>query len=648
MEAKRDVIFIDCTSDDEESAGEINNKRLRTERKVSENCDPNYLDQIFLNNGRSKTSPGLPQGRETPFRASGVTSISSTVESAEFVVQLSLDDQEEDYPDENVGDNVATSAFGSQCTHGGEETNGDNTNAVSAIYNSRGNVPSEAGKVRTGLATLVSGTPEHNVPLLTRLTTKLQKSGIRVATQLQNYAGEYSKTKGTIRAHFDIVDGSEGCHNVFGAPVIAKRAKSANASVNLGTNEGHGHRENNLGDSTKSSQTSMTKRVKQQPAVVQKPAFEAVSENDFTCLEKLLIAVICGNSEDWVALSESKHIIAQAVIAVCYADQNVLSVKNSPALAARHGEKCLKRLQYHAKNGCKYCSYLLGEFYFFGITVEPNALTAVKLFRFSAKKRVVSALFKLGICHDFGIGLSKDSTKSAFFYGLAAAQGHPCAQNYLACTLEGSSDPAAIVEKVTLYRKAAEAGYPAALSNLGKHFLNSINPDYREAEKLLHLAAEDGHAAAKFELGRMHMLNIAEVSNKAKGKKLILRAAEQGNSEAQYFLGADPALCKDDTEAVSWLRQSACSGHPKALYALSSCYKQGKNVVQCTDEYLRLLSMAATNGHSVAQCELGQCYLYGTGTAVNQGQAVRWLREAAVRSCTTSLQILTQMGVSVF
>ena len=68
---------------------------------------------------------------------------------------------------------------------------------------------------------------------------------------------------------------------------------------------------------------------------------------------------------------------------------------------------------------------------------------------------------------------------------------------------QGKVVPEAHAESATWFRKAAEQGHAAAQYNLGAMCANGqgVSKDYIEAVKWLRKAAEQGHAEAQFRLG---------------------------------------------------------------------------------------------------------------------------------------------------
>ena len=85
----------------------------------------------------------------------------------------------------------------------------------------------------------------------------------------------------------------------------------------------------------------------------------------------------------------------------------------------------------------------------------------------------------------------------------------------------------------------------------------------------------------------------------SKAIECLSKAAEQGNAEAQCFLG--------------------------------DCYYNGHCVEQNYSKAVEYLSKAAEQGHAVAQLHLGVCYYNGHGVEQNSEKAMDLFRESGAR-----------------
>lgn len=163
--------------------------------------------------------------------------------------------------------------------------------------------------------------------------------------------------------------------------------------------------------------------------------------------------------------------------------------------------------------------------------------------------------------------------------------------------------------------------------------------DYEGAFVVLQEQAEQGHALAQLELGKVYARHGAELQDPPidydHAIRWFRRAADQGLSEAQYWLGLmyDPTspepVIPDADEALKWYSLAASRGFPDAQYQLGSYYDQWK----APGDDLLLAAMwyaqAAEQGHGGAQYQLGLMYEKGHGIPQDLLEAERLFRLAA-------------------
>ncbi len=214
----------------------------------------------------------------------------------------------------------------------------------------------------------------------------------------------------------------------------------------------------------------------------------------------------------------------------------------------------------------------------------------------------------------------------------------------------GAQQPVPEIEEVM---EQAEQGSAAAQFNLGVLYYNGqgVPQDYAEAVKWFRMSAENGHADAQFILGwlcdedrgqsQQHILNtmhnargLARVvqQDDAEALKWYHMAAKQGHALAQHGLGAmyydeGRGVPQDYTEAAKWYRKSAEQGYANAQVILALLYKNGQGVSQDHAEALKWFRMAGEQGNVLAQDRLGWMY-YGS-VAHDYEEAADWYRMAA-------------------
>ena len=87
------------------------------------------------------------------------------------------------------------------------------------------------------------------------------------------------------------------------------------------------------------------------------------------------------------------------------------------------------------------------------------------------------------------------------------------------------------------------------------------------------------------------------------------KAAEQGNTEAQLYLGScyfyGDGVAQDKAEAVKWWRRAAEQGNVLGQDEIAWCYFTGKGVEKDMTEAVKWWHKAAEQGFAAAQNFLG-------------------------------------------
>ena len=139
-------------------------------------------------------------------------------------------------------------------------------------------------------------------------------------------------------------------------------------------------------------------------------------------------------------------------------------------------------------------------------------------------------------------------------------------------------------------------------------------------------AAEEGDMDLQYKMGYLYQFGIAFQKDVAEAVNWYLRAAEQGQEDAQFML--DEALeelkaeeicdmdlqCrigdlyqrgvtlrKDAGEAAIWYRKAAAQGHAEAQFKLGAGYENGEGVEQDLNEAAIWYRKAAEQGHAEAK-----------------------------------------------
>lgn len=117
--------------------------------------------------------------------------------------------------------------------------------------------------------------------------------------------------------------------------------------------------------------------------------------------------------------------------------------------------------------------------------------------------------------------------------------------------------------------------------------------DYAAALKEFTPAAQQGNAEAQYYLGKMYLIGQGVRTDRQRAIKLFKASANQGNADAQFFLGTIYLLPhKDIPQGLMWMRLSAEQGNQDAQLLLGQTYLQGLKELRrdpvLADKWLRL------------------------------------------------------------
>jgi TPR repeat protein len=141
------------------------------------------------------------------------------------------------------------------------------------------------------------------------------------------------------------------------------------------------------------------------------------------------------------------------------------------------------------------------------------------------------------------------------------------------------------------------------------------------------------------------------------GLSMLKLAAQESDSEAQYYLGLWLARMDERGQrhprlqglaqykkAIRWLNLSAQQGHAGAWFSLSCLYRNQACSMRDPTEAQVCLQRAAQAGHAQAQYEMG-CLTWRRRTPHNEAdvEAIRWLLKAVYQSHAAAEQLLEKI-----
>ena len=117
-------------------------------------------------------------------------------------------------------------------------------------------------------------------------------------------------------------------------------------------------------------------------------------------------------------------------------------------------------------------------------------------------------------------------------------------------------------------------------------------------------------------------------SNYSNAAQYLYPLAEQGNAEAQCYLGRAYRDSEDYAAGEFWLTEAAKQGHTDAQFELGLLYDGGEGLLEDNQKQMFWYRKAAEQGHSGAQVNLGNLYYHGKGVPEDNIQAYAWFNLA--------------------
>jgi TPR repeat protein len=157
--------------------------------------------------------------------------------------------------------------------------------------------------------------------------------------------------------------------------------------------------------------------------------------------------------------------------------------------------------------------------------------------------------------------------------------------------------------------------------------------DYATALQELRPLAEQGNADAQFFIGMMYANGDGAPQEYAEAMKWWQLAAERGLANAQhklgYMYGNGLGVPQDNIESMKWHTLAAEQGDVNSQYNLGMMYANGDGATQDYAEAIKWWRLAAKQGLADAQHDLGTMYLHGEGVSRDLVEAIKWFRLAA-------------------
>lgn len=137
--------------------------------------------------------------------------------------------------------------------------------------------------------------------------------------------------------------------------------------------------------------------------------------------------------------------------------------------------------------------------------------------------------------------------------------------------------------------------------------------------------------------------------------RLIEPLAEQGNIEAEYFMGTfymyGHGVAQDPLQATVWFKRAfghwetqARAGSPAAMVELAGMLTSGLGVTRDDKAAVDWLRKAADTGYADAWAELGELYVEGAGVPKDVSEGERLLKKASAAGSERADEMLAALA----
>jgi TPR repeat protein/S1-C subfamily serine protease len=311
----------------------------------------------------------------------------------------------------------------------------------------------------------------------------------------------------------------------------------------------------------------------------------------------------------------------------------------------------LKALEKRAQQGYAEAQWELGNRYKNGYGVQKDTTNALVFFQKAADQGDALALEELGRAYRYGEGVGRDLGKAETLFWKAYNANNDSADLNLdllaAAYTKGDGVPKNVPRAINIYKKLIESSSRFSIlgeidpgcraDELARIYRegDGVPKDMAEAAKWYRKAAEQGDADAQFWLGWAYEMGKGVETNIVGAVKWYRKAAEQGNADAQFALGCvyqdGGGVPKNFSEAIKWYRKAAEQGTTAAEDRLGSMYQNGQGVPQDYSEALKWYRKAAEQGDHYGQDLVGMMYQLGQGVPQDYVEAYKWYNLAAAQ-----------------
>lgn len=289
----------------------------------------------------------------------------------------------------------------------------------------------------------------------------------------------------------------------------------------------------------------------------------------------------------------------------------------------------LNYINTQAQKGNAIAQYLLGIMYQQGKSVKQNDKTAITWYTKAAEQNYRLAQYALVGIYKYGKGTPASSEKVNYWY-------EKTQQPYSLTLLNKQQQQIKTIINHLL--PLAIANHPNAQYLLAN--LYESNNQTEQANYWLLRAAMDGDKDAQYFIGLKYN-DKQGFLNKTQGLYWLEKAAQQNFIDAEIVLASiyekeNDTLAPDLAKAAYWYEKAATQGNIEAQSFIALMYRDGKGVAIDKTQALKWFNSAAKQGDAFSQYNLGLMYEHGNGVKKNTKQAMYWYTLAAKQGHTAS------------
>jgi TPR repeat protein len=305
-------------------------------------------------------------------------------------------------------------------------------------------------------------------------------------------------------------------------------------------------------------------------------AIETAEQSDDTAGQEINAA----NAGDQEAAAKLAAVLPEATAAPAQysssgiGDEDLAAAES--AIVRGDYRDAVRELTPAAGRGSAKAQTMLGALYQTGQGVSQDLEMAASLYGKAAQAGDAAAQFNLANLYSLGEGVLPDDDRARHWYEQAAAQGHAGAQQNLRSLAQAEGQDTAIVYAVPVYAEPMQESVSedpvelelAAVSEPRLDTSGDTSGDTQSVEAVVNVVDEPDALHSAYRQRAYGNLEAAF--------KEYETLAQNGSAAAQFELGGmyhqGVGVAADESWAVTWYRRAAEQGHPQAGERLQAIY----------------------------------------------------------------------------